>query len=196
MRARADGIPRPRRVAVARAQRVAGIIDNGKAMPAGDRVDALDIADRPAEMHIEQCLRVAVGRHARQRLLQRLRRHQAGFRIDIGEHHLRPDIARGIGGGEEGDRRHHHPVAGAKTQGKGGHMQCRRAIGAGHRMARLHHRREVGLEAIDFRPGGEIIAAQYGDHGGDILILDELAAIGQEAPGAGPVAGHETCSFR
>ena len=35
MRAGADRVPRPRRVAVARSQRVAGIIDNGKAVPAG-----------------------------------------------------------------------------------------------------------------------------------------------------------------
>ena len=196
MRARAHRVPGARRVAIARAQRVAGIIDDGKAMPAGDGVDTLDIADRPPQMHVEQRLCAAFFRHTGQRLLQRLRRHQAGIRIDIGEHHVRPDIARGIGGGEEGDRRHHHPVARPQAQGKGGQMQRRRAIGADHGVARLGYRRKLGLEALDLRPGGEVIAAQDGDHGGDILILDELAAIGQEAPGAGPVAGHETCSFR
>ena len=59
----------------------------------------------------------AIGRPPQrvERVGQRLRRHQAGRRVDVGEHHLGADVAGAVGGGEEGDRRRDADLAGSPT---------------------------------------------------------------------------------
>src|SRR5262249_14006921 len=41
------------------------------------------------------------------------------------------------------------------------------------------------LEAIDRRAGGQHVAAQHLGHGGDVILVNELAAVGEEALGHG-----------
>ena len=49
--------------------------------------------------------------------------------IDVGEDRCRADVANAVGRSREGDRRHHHLVAGAEPGGEGGGVQRGRAVG-------------------------------------------------------------------
>ena len=60
------------------------------------------------------------------------------------------------------------------------HVQRRGAVGAGDGVLCAHRFGEPGLERRDQRAGGQKVAAQRLGDGGDVVVFDELAAIGQE----------------
>ncbi len=109
-----------------------------------------------------------------------MRRHQPVVRIDIGEDDLAALIARAVGGGGEGDGRDDDRVAGLKIQGEHAEVQGRRPIGTGHGVARTDRLGEGLLERLDAWPGGQQVGAQGLGHRGDVVILDDLPAIGQK----------------
>ena len=119
-------------------------------------------------------------RRARQRFFQVFGPHQSGFGIDIGEHDLRAVQVRRAGRGQEGDGGHDDVAAGPEIERARGHVQRRGAVGADHRVFGADGLGERGLEAGDGGPGGQKVAAQRLGDGGDVFLVDDLAAIGKE----------------
>ncbi len=115
-----------------------------------------------------------------QGLRQGLPGHQAAVGIHIGEHHLGAHIAGAVGRRQEGDRGGDHHLARPDVEGQHGQVQGRRAVGAGHRVARAHRLGEGGLEGGHRGPGGEEIPTQGLGHRGDVVLLDGLAAVGEQ----------------
>ncbi len=96
--------------------------------------------------------------------------HQAGRRIDIGEHHLRAAIGDAIGGCREGQRRHDDHVMRRQVLGQRRQVQSRRAIGADDGFFRAHGFGQVAFEAVDIGTGGQVVGAQHLDHGVDVGV--------------------------
>ena len=78
-----------------------------------------------------------------------------------------------------------HDLAGPHVQRQHGQVQRRGAVGAGDRVAR---RRTVSakalLERLDPRAGGQEVGAQRLGDRRDVVVLDGLAAVGQEGVSA------------
>ena len=106
--------------------------------------------------------------------------HQSGIGIDIGEQHLGAGQADGVGGGEEGDRRHDRRIAGSEPDAHRGEVQRRGAAGAGEGAGRVNRLGKRALEGGDGRACRQGLAAQHGFDRGDVVVLDAVPAIGQE----------------
>ena len=161
---------------------MAGVVDDAGAVRARHLRDLFDVAALAVEMHVENRIRMA---RALQRVGQILRPHQAGIGIDIGKDHLGAGQMRRACGREERDRRHDDLRTGPEPQRARRHVQRRRAVGADDGVIGGDGFRELRLEAADIRSGGEEFAPHRFRDGGDIVLLDDLAAVGQEAIGNG-----------
>ena len=56
-------------------------------------------------------------------------------------------------------------------------MQACRSAGNCNGMTRSHAFCKCGFKFLDHGPAGEMIAAQHGGHGGDVVLLDAVAAV-------------------
>jgi hypothetical protein len=133
-------------------------------------------------MHIEHRIHMA---RALERIGQILRPHQAGIGIDVGEDHIGAHEMRRACGREERDRRHDDLRAGSEPQRARRHVQRGGAVGADDGMIGGDGLRKLRLEAAHIRSGGEEFAPHCFRNGGDVVFLDDLAAIGQETIGNG-----------
>jgi len=169
------------RAGVVGADGVAGILDHGGTARPRDLGQAHEIGTLPGQMDRQYGLnREALGLGAGTGGLEGGRRQQPVVGIDIGEDGLGAGHAHGIGGGEEGNRRHNRGVAWSQIEGEAGQMQRRRARGATDRMLGTAALGQRLFEAGDHRPGSQPVAAQHGGHGIDVVIVDLLPGIGQE----------------
>jgi hypothetical protein len=124
--------------------------------------------------------RQAPAAHLSDRPGKGVRRHQAQIWVHVRENDLRALIARAIGRGREGYGGRDDDIAGLDVESHHAQMQGRRAVGTGDGVSRAHRVGEGLLERLDARPGGQEVRAQGRRHGRDIVILDDLPAIGQE----------------
>ena len=106
--------------------------------------------------------------------------HQARFSVDIGENHLAADEAHGVGGGQKSDRRHQHPVAGCDATGQRRQVQAGGATRAGDRVSGAGEITKAFFISVHRRAGGQPIATQNLDNGGDVLVIEHLSTIGQK----------------
>src|SRR5205814_1810318 len=56
------------------------------------------------------------------------------------------------------------------------------AVGEGHCVPRARVRSEGPLELVDARPARQPVAAERGDDGGDVVVVDRLPAVGDHDP--------------
>ncbi len=99
-----------------------GVLDDGDAPLVRDLMDGLQVRRHAALMNDDD----SPGPR-RENLLDRLRRQVAGIGIDVGEHGDRPDVARDIGGRDEGERRNDHLVVRFDVRDDEGQVERRRA---------------------------------------------------------------------
>ncbi len=159
------------------AQRVAGVLDDGRARRPRDPGNAVHVADAPAQVHGQDGLHRPPG--AGQRRLQRARGHQAGGRIDVGEHDLRAAQTRGRRRGEKGHGRDDAEIALAHVQGPQRQVQGRRAAGGGRGGRRADLPGQRRLEFSDLGTMRQALAAQHVHDRGDVRLVDRLAAVRQ-----------------
>ena len=161
-----------------RAERVGGVLDQHRASALGQVFQPSQVGGVAAQVH-RQHRPQPTALQALERVGESRRRHQAGIRVDVREHHLCADEARAIGRGQEGDRRGDDRLARLHLQRQHGQMQGRGAVGAGHGVARPDLFGEGPLERLDRRAGGQKVAAQRLGDGRYVVVLDGLAAVGQ-----------------
>ena len=170
-----DAVERPDR-----AERMRRILDQHRAGRRGHGPQGRQVTDVAAQVDGQHGLD-PLALDAAQRLAQGVGGHQAAVGIDIGEHHLGPDVAGAVGGGQEGDRRRDADIA--LTDAQGHHRQVQRGgpVGDGDRMLGPDLLGEGGLEGLDRRAGGQEVAAKGLRDGRDVVVLDRLLAVGEEA---------------
>ena len=103
----------------------------------------------------------------------------AGIGFDVGEPDGGAEQQRRARGRDESQRRRDDLVARAETRRGIERVQRSRAVADGDGVARAAARRERSLESFDRGAGREPVAAQDRDDSLDILVVDELRAIGQ-----------------
>jgi len=160
-------------------ERMRRVLDQGRAGVLGQVSQGRQIADLAAQVDRQHRAHAAPPGLA-QRIAQGLRRHQPCVGIDVREHDVRADIGGAVGGGQKGHRRHNADVAGADVQGQHRKMQRRGAVAAGHCMGGADRLGEPFLELDDLRAGGQVVGPQRLGDGRDVVILDGLAAVGEE----------------
>ena len=83
--------------------------------------------------------------------------------------------------GIEGERRRGDRLARADPGGGTGRVQGGGAVGDGHREPGAGDLAQRGLETLDCGPGGEEVAAEHLDDGGDVVVVDRLAPVRDHA---------------
>ena len=100
---------------------------------------------------------------------------------DVGEDRTAAQVQHDVAAGREGQRGHDHLVAGADARREGGDVQGGRPRVHGHRVTGAGAGGHRALELGHARAGGEPVVLQRVGHGLDVVVVDELAAVGQEA---------------
>ena len=178
------------------AKGVAGVLHHLQAALGGEAGDGLRVRALAVQMDGKDRLDVFAGRTL-QGGPEMACLHEPGVRRHIGEEDVRPDVAGGVGGGQEGQRGHHDPVAGAQAEGQGGQMQGGGAAGAGDGEAGAHLGRERLFEGRYRGAGGQPVTAKDRGHRGHVVVVDGLPAVRQEGRrwrGAGHQRGPERYS--
>ena len=180
-------------VALDRADRVTGVLDDGEAVGARQLGDRGHVRALPGEVHREDDPRFqAPALRLGDRRGEMGGFHEAALGIDVGEHHLGAAEARGIGGGDEGDGGHDHGLAGLQLEREAGQVQRRGAVGAADGVRGARALRERRLEAADGGTGGEPVAAQNRAHRLDVVLVDGVTAVRQDRRRRG---GHAPASW-
>jgi hypothetical protein len=162
-----------------RAQGVGRVLDQHRAGSGRQFAQHRQVADVAAQMDGQHGLHPAT-RRAGQSFCQGFGRHQAAVGIDIGEHHLGPDVAGAVGGGQEGDRRGDADVALADAERQHGQVQGGGAVGHGDGVLGPDLGLEGRLEGLDGRARGQEVGAQGRRHRRHVVVLDGLTAVGKE----------------
>ena len=122
----------------AAAQGMRRVAHHRQAVFGAQRGDLRHVATLPVEMNRKHraYLGAAVLLGAIQRRFEIARAHQPAVGIDIGEDDVRAGMMRCVGGGEKGQARHHHAVAGCEVEGERRQVERRGAARTRHRVAR------------------------------------------------------------
>ena len=169
---------------VDRAQGVTGVLHQNRAPPLGQGGESGQVDHLAAQMHGQHGGQPATAQ-AIHRRGEMLWPHETRGRVHVGEHHLGADISRAVGRRQEGGGRHDADIALADAQRQHRYVQGCGAVDAGHRVRRPDGLGELGLEGGDLRPGGQEVRPQRLGDGGDVVVLNHLAPIGQEGLGHG-----------
>ena len=143
-----------------------------------------------AEMHGQTARDLRPSRGPRQRRLQRCGVIRPVSGSTSANTHLGADVARGVGGRQEGERGTIAASPALEPERQRRKMQRRGAVVAGDRMR--------GADALGegrprtpstVGPGRQLVAAQDLGDRGDVVVVDAVPAIGQEAPASGSLPG-------
>ena len=107
--------------------------------------------------------------------------HEAGVRIDIREQYLGAAKPCRVGCCKEGVCRNDNGIARADLRRQCGEMKGGGTAAAGHGVAHAQMCGECRLELLDYRTLREPTAAQHFDDSRDIVVVDRVAPIGQNA---------------
>ena len=166
---------------IARAERVAGILDDGEAFVTRASGDGFEIGALPGEIDREDRRGALAGRFTFASAASNCGElHQPAVGIAIGENDFRAGEPRRVGGGGKSHGRHDDRVVGADAEREAGEMEGGRAVGATDRVIGAASLGERGFEVAHRGAGGQPIAAQHLDHRGDVVFVDGLPAVGKE----------------
>jgi hypothetical protein len=121
-------------------------------------------------------------------------------RIDVREHRRSALVDDAVGRRGERERRDDDLVARPDPQGERGGVEGRRAAVDGHPLARPDRGGERLFEPPDQRSGREPVGPQRRRHGGHVVVVDPLSAVGEHpranrfalAGAVSPVSRHDT----
>jgi hypothetical protein len=100
--------------------------------------------------------------------------------VDVDEYRRAALIHDRVRRGGKGDRRHDHLVARSDADREHGGVQRGGAAADDDRVVGVDGARERRLELGDQRPAGEPLGSQRARHRGDIVLVDVVAAVGQQ----------------
>ena len=167
-----------RPAAIAAADGVAGVVDQGQAVLARDRLQGVVVAGLAGVVDGHHGLRAR-----RDAGLDLAGIDEQGIGIDVDEDRRRAQERGAVGAGGKGHRGHDHLVARADAQGIHGGVQRGGAGAHGHGVGRAGHGRQGLLELGDLGPRGQPVGAQRLRHRGHVVVVDRLPPVGQQ-PGA------------
>ena len=145
--------------AVARARRLARVLDDGEAAPARQRDDGIHVRGMPEQVHGQDRARAR-----RERRLQRRGRHVVGLGVDLREDGPRPGHHDRVRRGDARQRRRHHLVARPHAEGHQRHVQRRRAGVGRDGGGGAAEPREPGLQLAHPRALGDPAALHHRRH--------------------------------
>ena len=156
------------------ARAMTGILDNHRSSGPGDAGDFRHVARLAGIVHGDDGFGIGLPS-----CFERCGVEVVGDGINIAEIRDGADISRAIGGSQKRVGRGNHPVAGADVGHEHCQMQGSGGIADGDGMLCSDALRELPLEGFDFRSAGEKVRAQRADNGGDVVVVDGLATVGE-----------------
>jgi len=158
------------------AERMTGVGDQGKAVFVRNGAQTVPVAGLARVIHAYDGLG-----SRRNGVLHRFRVYEQGSRLYIGENWRGALIEHAVGRGRKGHGRHDDFIARPDAQGMYGRMQSRRAVADRHAVPCAGEGADIRLEAFHRRAGGQPIGSQSLHDGGNVIVINDLAAIRQKS---------------